>query len=75
MVLDAERAIDEAVDAEGVDISATARAIAEKRLGQLGDLPAKTLRRRLLGYLGRRGYGGWEVRELVDELLASREVG
>jgi regulatory protein len=68
----AERAIDEAADAEGVDTSEAARALAEKRLGQLGDLPAKTLRRRLLGYLSRRGYGGWETREMVDELVGNR---
>lgn len=68
----AERAIEEVVDAEGVDTENAARLLAEKRLAQLGELPAKTLKRRLLAYLGRRGYRGWEVTEMVDELIGGR---
>ena len=66
----AERAIDETLDAEGVDATAQARALAEKRLGQLGGLPPDTLRRRVLSYLGRRGFRGYEVTGLVDDLIA-----
>jgi regulatory protein len=66
----AERAIDAVLDAEGVDPTAQARALAEKRLGQLGELPAETLKRRLLGYLERRGFRGREVTEMVEEVMA-----
>jgi len=69
----AERAIEEVADQEGVDSLESARTIAEKRLGQLGDdLPYDKLKRRLLTYLARRGHRGWEVREMVGEVL--REV-
>jgi len=69
----AERAIDEVADREGVDSQETARTVAEKRLGQLGDgLPPDKLKRRLLTYLARRGHRGWEVREMVGEVLRER---
>ena len=74
----AERAIDEVADREGVDSQETARTVAEKRLGQLGDgLPPDKLKRRLLTYLARRGHRGWEVREMVGEVLreAARGAG
>ena len=66
----AERAIDVVLDAEGVDASVQARSLAKKRLGQLGSLPPDTLRRRVLSYLGRRGFRGYEVTNLVDDLIA-----
>jgi len=69
----AERAIDEVVDAEGVDVSHHARALAQKRLRQLGPLPAETAKRRLLSYLNRRGYRGYEVTAMVDELIGAGE--
>ena len=65
----AERAIDEVVDAEGIDPSQAARALAEKRARQLGDLPARAKRRRLLGYLSRRGYRGYDVVEIVEQVV------
>lgn len=67
----AERAIDEVRDAEGVDTAAQARTLAEKRLGQLASskLSRTALRRRLLAYLDRRGFRGYEIGELVKELL------
>ena len=65
----AERAIDEVVDSEGFDALSAARSLAEKRLSQLHDLPPKAVKRRLLGYLGRRGYRGWEISEMVDDLI------
>ncbi|MFQ5792368.1 MAG: regulatory protein RecX [Acidobacteriota bacterium] len=69
----AERAIDAVLDAEGVDPTVQARELAKKRLGQLGQLPAETLQRRLLAYLGRRGVRGREVGEMVEEIV--REGG
>lgn len=69
----AERAIDEVLEAEEVDPSEAARALAEKRAAQLGDLPADTKKRRMLAYLARRGFRGYEVTEIVEEALASVE--
>ncbi len=69
----AERAVEAVLDAEGVNPMVQARELAEKRLGQLGRLPAGTLQRRLLAYLGRRGFRGREVGEMVGELV--REKG
>lgn len=69
----AERAIDEVVESEGVDTVERARLLAEKRAAQLGDLPKETIKRRLLAYMGRRGFRGYEVSEIVDELLSESE--
>jgi len=71
----AERSIDESLHAEGVDTTGAARALAEKRLAQLGNLPKSTLRRRVMGYLVRRGYRGYEIRELVEEIVGQQGVG
>ncbi len=65
----AERAVHETIEEEEVDPLEQARALAEKRSGQLGDLPPETKRRRLLAYLGRRGFRGYEVDEMVREVL------
>jgi regulatory protein len=48
-----------------------ARALAAKRLQQLGKgLPRPVLKRRLLQYLGRRGFGGSTAGKVVSEVLA-----
>ena len=65
----AEKAVCETIEAESVDPLAQARALAEKRFVQLGDLPANKKRRRLLAYLGRRGYSGYEIDQFVRELV------
>lgn len=65
----AERAIDEVLAEEEYDELSQARRLAEKRIGQLGDLPATTLRRRLVQYLGRRGFRGYEVTAMVGEVM------
>ena len=69
----AERAVHETIEAEEIDPQAQARALAEKRSGQLGDLPPETKRRRLLAYLGRRGFRGYEIDEMVREVVGSRK--
>ncbi len=69
----AERCIDEVIESEEVDPHDKARTLAEKRASQLGDLPADTKKRRMLAYLNRRGYRGYEVTEIVDEVLAAVE--
>jgi regulatory protein len=65
----AERAIADVLDADGVDASAQARALAEKRISQLRDVPPRQLRRRLLAFLARRGFRGREVQDMVSEVL------
>lgn len=64
----AERAIDRALDHEGVDQSDQVRELAAKRARQLRHLPPETKKRRLLAYLERRGFRGREVMEVVEEL-------
>ncbi len=65
----AERAVYETIEEEEIDPTTQARQLAEKRSVQLGNLPADKKRRRLLAYLGRRGYRGYEVDEMVKEVL------
>jgi regulatory protein len=68
----AESAIDRALDAEGVDEMVAARALAEKRMAQLGNLPRDALFRRVVAYLGRRGYRGRDVLDAVQEILGAK---
>ncbi len=51
------------------DPLAQPRALVEKRADQLHGLPREARRRRLVAYLGRRGYRGAEMRQLVDRVL------
>jgi regulatory protein len=64
----AEAAVRRALEEEGIDPALEARAVAAKRARQLRDLPGPVRKRRLAAFLMRRGYGGAEVRELVEEL-------
>ena len=64
----AERVVQEALTAEGLDGDGVARAVAERRARQLAGLPPEARRRRLLAFLARRGFSGGKVRELVREL-------
>ena len=64
----AEEAVRAALADEGIDPADAARAVAEKRVRQLADLPLAVRRRRLLAYLARRGFPGSEVRQLVEEV-------
>jgi regulatory protein len=64
-----DRALAEAFGADGSD-APSAEALARKRLAQLKGLPRPVQRRRLLAYLGRRGYAGDGVSRMVAGLLA-----
>ena len=64
----AEDAVRTALAAEGVDPTDAIRALAEKRAGQLSGLPAPVRKRRLVAFLARRGFGGVEVRAIVENL-------
>ena len=54
---------------EGSDRTSMPRALVSKRAAQLGTLPRQTKRRRLLAYLARRGFSGWEVSAIVESVL------
>ncbi|MGH7701117.1 MAG: hypothetical protein ACREMJ_11450, partial [Gemmatimonadales bacterium] len=53
---------------ERLDPADTARRAAARRAEQLRDLPAPVRKRRLLGFLKRRGFEGAELRKTVEEL-------
>jgi regulatory protein len=65
----AEDAIDRVIDMEGGDELDVVRTLAKKRLRQLGTQPREVLFRRLVAYLGRRGFGGHDVRNAVSAIL------
>ena len=64
----AEDAVRSSLAAEGVDLTHAVRALVEKRARQLAGLPAPVRKRRLVAFLARRGFGGAEVREIVENL-------
>jgi regulatory protein len=64
----AEDAVGRALEDEGIDPQLEARAVAAKRARQLDGLPVPVRKRRLLAFLLRRGYGGPELKALVEEL-------
>ncbi len=65
----AERAVRETLEAEGPDPVSQARDLARKRSSQLGDLPLDVKRRRIMTYLGRRGFRGFEFSKVIEEAL------
>jgi regulatory protein len=64
----AEDAVRTSLAAEGVDPAEAVRALAEKRARQLAGLPAVVRKRRLVAFLVRRGFGGSEIRSVVEGL-------
>ena len=56
---------------EDTDPEAAAVALARKRAAQLGSLPRDVKRRRLLGYLARRGFSGTQRIEAVRRAMAA----
>jgi regulatory protein len=64
----AEAAVAQAVAEEGIEPEREARRIAERRVAQLAGLPAAARKRRLRAFLLRRGFGGGDLRALVNEL-------
>lgn len=64
----AEDAVRSALADEAIDPERAVRAVATKRAAQLAGLPRPVRRRRLLGFLLRRGYGGSELNALVEEM-------
>ena len=61
-------AIAAVVEDEGIDIEGMIERVARKKLAQLGDLEPLVLRRRLFGFLARRGYDVDEIKRVVAAL-------
>jgi regulatory protein len=64
----AEQALAELVDSVA-DPLERPRALVAKRAGQMAGLSVEARRRRLVAFLGRRGYQGSEARSLIEEAL------
>jgi regulatory protein len=54
---------------EEVDPSAMAEKTARKKLKQMGDLEPLVLRRRLFGFLARRGYELDDIKRVVSKVI------
>jgi regulatory protein len=65
----AAAAIDNVVADEGIDPAALIERVARKKLAQLGELEPVVLRRRLFGFLARRGYDVDEIKRVVTALI------
>lgn len=65
-----DEAVAEVFDDEAVDEEALAEGAARKRLRGLGASDAQTRRRRLYGFLARRGYDGEVIRRVMARVLA-----
>jgi regulatory protein len=69
----AQRVADDAIAAvfadEEIDPAALAEKTARKKLKQMGDLEPLVLRRRLFGFLARRGYELEDIKRAVEKVL------
>jgi len=64
----ATAAIANVIADEEIDTAAIVEKVARKKLAQLGDLEPLVLRRRLFGFLARRGYDVDEIKRVVASL-------
>jgi len=64
----ATTAIANVVEQDEIDPAAVIERVARKKLAQLGDLEPVILRRRLFGFLARRGYDLDEIKRVVSLL-------
>ena len=65
----ATSAIANVIADEEIDTAAVVEQVARKKLTQLGDLEPLVLRRRLFGFLARRGYDLDEIKSVVARLI------
>ncbi len=65
----ADEAVAEVFDEDAVDEAALVEQAARKRIRTLGDLDPAVRRRRLFGYLARRGHDAALIRTVVDRVL------
>jgi regulatory protein len=68
-----ERAVDQVIEDEGIDTAANLEKIAKKKLASYGDLEPHEIRRRLYGFLARRGYDIDEIRRVVAGVWSEEE--
>jgi regulatory protein len=66
----ANTAIARVFEDEQIDSTAMAENAARKKLAQMGDLEPLILRRRLFGFLARRGYELEDIKTVVAKVLA-----
>lgn len=62
-------AVNTAISEDGFDELASCRAVAEKRVRALGTKEPAVLRRRLVAFLQRRGFGGSVIGQVLREVL------
>ena len=65
----ATTAIANVLEQEEIDPAVVIERVAKKKLTQLGDLEPLVLRRRLFGFLARRGYDVDEIKSIVGRLV------
>ena len=65
----ADEAVDQVIEEENVDEVAVAERVARKRLPLLSGADAPTRRRRLYGFLARRGHDSDTIRQVMDRVL------
>ncbi len=71
----ADEAVAEVFVDEAVDEVALVEQAARKRVRSLGGLDSAVRRRRLYGYLARRGHDGAVIRDVVDRVLGEKSEG
>ena len=68
----AAAAISQIVDEENLDTSASLERIARRKAASLGDLDAVVFRRRLYGFLARRGYELDSIRRVIERITSEQ---
>ena len=69
---DANDAVSTAIEENGFDEVASCRALAQKRSRSVATLAPAVARRRLIGFLQRRGFSGSVIRIVLDEIKRER---
>jgi regulatory protein len=69
-----QEALSAAVLEDGFDEAQACRALAEKRRRTLGEKEPEVIRRRLIAFLQRRGFGGRLITGVVNDILRSQIV-
>jgi regulatory protein len=64
-----DQAIDDVFEEESIDEGASIERVAKKKLRMLTRVDEGTRRRRLYGYLARRGYDSDDIRRVLDVVL------
>ncbi|MEP6507680.1 MAG: regulatory protein RecX [Gemmatimonadales bacterium] len=69
----AKDAVGSVIDEESIDTSASAERVARKKFKSLAGLDLETQRRRLFGFLSRRGFDVDDVKRAVAAVISSEE--